>query len=58
MSEADKKAEDWIQYFKVCGMGIQDLKNVQRFDGEQMLVTVLKRMKIGSALELVKACNR
>lgn len=58
MTEADKQCQAWLEYFQKCGMGIQDLKNIRKHDGEQMLVMVLKRLKLSSALDLVKACEK
>lgn len=34
------------------------LKNILKHDGEAMLVAVLKRLKLMSAMDVVKACDK
>ena len=57
-NEADAKAEDWIRYLKVCGLKMSNLRSILRNDGEAMLVAVLKKLKLASPVDVVKACEQ
>lgn len=56
MTESEK-VEDWVRHFNVCLLKMNALRAVLENDGERMLSEVLKRLKLGTAMDVVKACK-
>lgn len=58
MAEANR-VQEWVRFYNASpeGYRLNALLAVLESDGEKMLGSVLKALKIGTALELVKACQ-
>ncbi len=56
MTESER-VEDWVRHYSVCLLKMNALQAVLANDGERVLQEVLKRLKLQSALDVVKACD-
>ena len=56
MNETER-VEEWTDHFKSCRLKMNALSAVLQNDGERMLQQVMKRLGLGSALDVVKACK-
>lgn len=56
MTESEQ-VEDWLRHYNVCLLKMNALRSVLENDGERILAEVLKRLKLSTAMDVVKACK-
>ena len=55
--KSTEQISEWVRHYEAATMKFNALRAVLENDGERMLVPVLKRLGLASALDVIKACD-